>query len=146
MKKKILFVCTGNTCRSPMAEGFARAEFEERNLPYEAESAGLSADDGGANPKSVAAMAEYGIDISEHKARQLTVDMAERAEKIYTVTPTQAYLLRQILPNKTILPLTEDGIADPFGGSEEVYRRCAREIKEAVIKMGEELYGTEIGD
>ena len=143
MKKTILFVCTGNTCRSPLAEGFAREEFQKRNLDYTAKSAGLSADEGGANEKSIQMAAEYGVDISHHRATQLTVESAREAERIYTMTPAQAYLLQRILPDKKILPLTEEGIADPFGGSEEVYRQCAREIKKAVEALGEELYETE---
>ena len=143
MSKRILFVCTGNTCRSPMAEGFANAEFQRLGLDYIAESAGLSADEGGANEKSILVMEEYGIDISGHKARQLTLEMTEDIERIYTMTPAQAYLLKQLLPNKKIFPLTDEGIGDPYGGSEEIYRNCAKEIKNAVEDIGEELHGIE---
>lgn len=139
----ILFLCTGNTCRSPLAEGFANKIFRESRLDYTAESAGLSADVGGANEKSVLAAKEYGVDLSSHKARQLTGEIAEQAERIYTMTPAQAYLLKQLLPGKKIFPLTDGGIADPYGGSEEIYRRCAEEIYEAIQKIGEELQHVE---
>ena len=108
-------------------------------LDYTAKSAGLAADEGGANEKSILAAQGYGVDLSSHKAKQLTTDMIQQAERIYTMTPAQAYLLRQMVSDKKILPLTAEGISDPYGGSEEVYRKCAEEIYDAVIKLGEEL-------
>ncbi len=143
MSKTILFLCTGNTCRSPMAEGFANQIFQEMELEYTAQSAGLAADEGGANEKSILAAAEYGVDISGHRAKPLTVELAKTAEILYTMTPAQAYLLRQMLPGKKIFPLTDEGIQDPYGGSEDVYRECAKEIYEAVKRIGKELKDAE---
>ena len=141
MSKQILFLCTGNTCRSPMAEGFAKDIFTKRGPDYSVESAGLHADGGPANEKSVrAAMTLFGIDISNHKSRQVTEEMLNNADEIVTMTQEQAAFLKQYFPhlNEKIFPITEQGIADPYGGSEEEYKTCAEEIYRAVARRAEE--------
>lgn len=148
MNDTILFICTGNTCRSPLAEGFAKEEFQRRNLSLTAESAGLFPSPGGANEKSIGAAKEYGIDLSGHKTRPLTAEMAEGAVAVVTMTPEQAEMLREALPHmsKKIFPLTPEGISDPYGGSEETYRQCAKEIRDGVKAIAERIAnGTEIG-
>lgn len=79
-KMKVLFLCTGNSCRSQMAEGFARHLGAER---VEVHSAGIEAH--GKNPRAIAAMAEAGIDISGQESTRLTEEMLSGLDLIVTV-------------------------------------------------------------
>ena len=123
-----------------MAEGFARDAFEKANADAVAKSAGLHADGGPANEKSVrAAQNLYGIDISTHRSRQVTEELLKEADHVVTMTEDQANFLKQVLPSLSnkISPLTPEGIPDPYGGGEEEYMQCARKIHDAVIRRTE---------
>lgn len=140
MKRKILFLCTGNTCRSPMAEGFFNKIATERGMDYEAKSAGLQADGGPANEKSIrAAEVLYGVDISTHQSRQVTAEMLINADAVVTMTVDQAELLKALLPEirNKISSLTPEGVRDPFGGTEEDYLNCAGQIYQALAARTE---------
>ena len=76
----LLFLCTGNSCRSQMAEGWAR-QFAPSD--WNIESAGLEAH--GKNPRAIAAMAEAGVDIAQQASTRLTPEMLERADNLVTV-------------------------------------------------------------
>lgn len=99
--KRILFVCTGNTCRSPMAEHIARRLLQQMNLNKEIQvaSAGLSALPGA--PASVEAqdvLAKNGIDLSGHQAAQLSGELVEQADLIFTMTARQKRQLLELFP------------------------------------------------
>ena len=128
--KTILFVCTGNVCRSPMAEGLFRHATKGRT-DYQALSAGVGAMDGQPpSPNAVRALKELGIDISRQASRMLTPDLVERADYIFGMThshvdqitllfPTAAektFLLREF--DETLDEFEKD-ITDPIGGSYE---------------------------
>jgi low molecular weight protein-tyrosine phosphatase len=97
----ILLVCTGNICRSPMAEGFLRRELEQRAIEgIRVESSGLSGWEGSpATSEGVEALAEYGLDISEHKARRLTRDMAERADLVVAMSAEHREGVARLVPS-----------------------------------------------
>ena len=83
---KVLFVCAGNICRSPFAEGLARQLAAERGLDVEFASAGEIAFDGDrCQPDAVAVAKEYGVDLSSHRARRLTTDTADKVVPLYDV-------------------------------------------------------------
>lgn len=154
--KNILFVCTGNTCRSPMAEGiFNHAVLNEEKLEgIKASSAGISAFSGDdANPKAQKAVKElFGIDIKSHRARTISKEDLEKADIILTMTKGHKEIILSFMPGvkSKIWTLkeyvSEDkksndnlDIQDPYGMDEEVYKNCAKELKLFIDKLIEKL-------
>lgn len=87
MPKKILFVCTGNTCRSPMAEGLFKKMAKEKQLPVEVQSAGLAAFAGvPATPEAILVCLEKGVDISGHQSQPLNKSLVMESDLILTMT------------------------------------------------------------
>src|SRR5512147_1470838 len=144
--KTILFVCTGNVCRSPMAEGLFRQAIQGRGN-YRVFSAGLGAVDG--QPPSahaVTALKELGIDISNLRSRMLTPDLVQQADYIFGMTHShvdtvmllypqaaeKAFLLREF---DETLDAFEKDISDPIGGSYEVYMSCRDQIEQGIVSM-----------
>ncbi len=131
----ILFVCTGNTCRSPMAEGYLRSKGIDGVTVL---SRGLASDGSPVSLNSKTAMAEVGIDISSHISRQITDSDINKADKIICLSPShRAVLLSAGVPAEKLFVLG-NGISDPFGGDISVYRRCRDEIFAAVDKLIED--------
>ena len=149
--KQILFVCTGNTCRSPMATAlFNRLAADElSNHDYEAVSAGISAIDGvPASINSIKAVDNYPeTDISLHRSRQLQLTDIESAFLVLTMCQSHKHHILSMCPNvyQKVFTLKEyaygtlSDIKDPYGGDESVYRQSAVEIVEAIEKLVEKL-------
>lgn len=130
---KVLFVCTGNTCRSPMAEGYLNSlKLED----VSAKSAGLSVPfPDCANPDAVEVAQDNGIDIKNHISRNITREMCFDADIIFCMTKSHALSLLNsgIDENKIMYPDTD--ISDPFMRGKMVYESCFCEIKAAVKDM-----------
>lgn len=149
----ILFVCTGNTCRSSMAEGIFKEWLKGSGRDdFFVSSAGISAFEGDfANEKSISVLKEIGIDISLHRARQLTEDIMESSDIILTMTVGHKETINRIMPQykHKVYTLKEYAqivsgekvsrgnldIADPYGMDYNVYEKTMREIETEIKKI-----------
>ncbi len=150
----ILFVCTGNTCRSPLAVAAWRALQNRGEIPnaWVASSAGIAPHLGAAASRHSAHIArDWGSDLSGHKARAADAESLRQADFCVGITEDHARILRQIsrsmqpaprvLCLEDFLPKSRGAtqIADPFGGSREAYETCAALISGAVENLARHL-------
>jgi RpiB/LacA/LacB family sugar-phosphate isomerase len=144
--KTILFICTGNVCRSPMAEALFRRAVNGRG-EFRIYSAGLGALDGQPpTPHSVQAMRELGVDISGQRSRALTTDLIRQADYIFGMThghvdtiallyppaAEKTFLLREF--DESLEPFEKD-IADPIGSPYEIYVHCRKQIEQGIRSL-----------
>ena len=161
----VLFVCTGNTCRSPMAAGFCRlgigdahrsatagnglaAGFDGEGLPFQVLSAGTNAvEDRPADRLAIEVMREVGVDLSSHLSRSLSPGTVDRADWIFTMTRRQRESILSLMPASAdriqLLSNRNEDITDPEPGSLEMYRRvrdriatCLRDVVKLVGETG----------
>jgi protein-tyrosine-phosphatase len=150
---RILFVCTGNTCRSPMAEAIGNRIAIDRALEaFEISSAGTSTWEG--SPASDAAILvgiERGIDLSQHRSRQLTRDMVAEADLILAMGPHHLDRIEALGGTGKSFLLSEyasggssnSAIADPFGGDLHAYRATCDELTTEIRKAFDRIAAEE---
>jgi glycine hydroxymethyltransferase len=144
--KNVLFICTGNVCRSPMAEGLFRRAVLGRG-EYRVRSAGLGAVQG--QPPSayaVQALKELGVDISSQRSQPLTAELVAEADYIFGMTHSHVETVMMLHPDaaeKTFLlrefddtldPFEKD-ISDPIGGSYQVYLNCRDQLEQGIVSL-----------
>lgn len=138
----ILFVCTGNTCRSPMAEAIAR-HLLSGNSGIEVSSAGVSAGDGNpATPEAEEAMERMSLSIAGHRSRQLTAAMIRRATVIYTMTEAHRADILAAEPAASSKTFTLDPLGpvpDPIGSPIGYYLETAAVLSDLVARRLEEF-------
>jgi protein-tyrosine-phosphatase len=148
----ILFVCSGNTCRSPMAASIANSEIAARlyfspdavdHAHFKAISAGVSARIGSPmTPETKKALSQLGFHPNGHRARSLTAELATQAHQIFCMTEEQRSIVLSRVPavlNKTRRLDPDGDIEDPTGGGNEAYVRCAEHIHQMICVRLDEI-------
>ena len=140
----VLFVCTGNTCRSPMAAALFNKIAVERNLDVRIESAGLFAVEGEpASSEAVIAMKKYGIDLLGHHAQPINTELLEKSDLILTMTAAHKMVLEPSAQGKTFTLCEYAGIDgdidDPYGGDTEEYENCAQQLYAALERVADKI-------
>ena len=140
--KRLLFVCTGNICRSPMAEGLMRS-FASGRKDVAIFSAGVSAPRGApASQAAVEALAEEGVDLRSFRSQPVTEDLLEQSTHVFAMTRDHQRLLNLLYPEhgskiRLLGEFTRSGgdVLDPIGQGLHTYRRCRDIIKSALAQI-----------
>ena len=148
----VLFVCTGNTCRSPMAMGFCQEALADirrgDGLVFRTVSAGTNATNGErADPMAIEAMREVRVDISEHRTKSLSLSLIDAADQIFTMTRTHRDSILSLMPSCEdrihLLSTSGEDIPDPVSRSFDCYRQsrdkisgCLSDVMRLLGKIG----------
>ncbi len=151
--KNILFVCTGNSCRSVMAEGLLKKYIEPRGKNFTIGSAGINALDGyPATLETLKVLELEGVDMSDHRSRRLTYDMVHLADRIYVMEEVHRQSIIKLVPEAAskisllgdfapghVAHAGHSDIPDPIRMSDSFYRNVLSVIRDCIKKVAQIL-------
>ncbi len=139
--KKIMFICSGNTCRSPLAEGLFKEYLKENNITdIEVSSAGVGAFPGdGVSINSILVAGNRGIDISDHRARNINPEHLLTTDLFFCMSDSHKQVLLRHCDESKIVVLD---VADPYGRPIEVYEECAKQLEGQFPEILERIQNT----
>lgn len=132
-RKKVLFVCTGNTCRSPMAEFLLRSKLKKRKIKWwDVASGGIHADVGGTiSPNSKTALEEIGITVDKFAPRQLTQKIISASTIVICMTQSQKQMLEECGNVFCVRDVCGYDVPDPYGRDLDAYRLTREALSRA---------------
>lgn len=135
---RILFVCSGNTCRSPMAEAMFKKISQERKLDVQAFGAGIMTADGlSASDNAISVMRELDINLADYKSTDISSVDIESFDLFVPMTLSHAKSLISLGVDKKKIYLFSSDVSDPYGGSAEVYRATRDELAEKLNALAD---------
>lgn len=138
--KTVLFVCTGNTCRSPMAACLFNDLARRSGQKMRALSAGIGAVDGlPASQGARRAMARRGLSLEGHASQELTEDLLQKADLVVGMTNCHLALVRAMGAKSPLYAFDDPPITDPYGGGDDVYEQAARDIQRQLPALMQQL-------
>ena len=134
---KVLFVCTGNTCRSPMAQAIFTHKVKEQKLDMSADSAAMSLTYGErVNPKAAEALKKLGITGFSHLSQPVTPQLLDESDFVVTMTWQQRAALASITDDDKLAAFCEfspaGDITDPYGQDQDAYDKCAHMLSDGI--------------
>ena len=146
---RILFVCSGNTCRSPLAEAIVkRLAADSGRADIEVSSAGTHAWDGSpASDGSLLVGMERGLDLSQHRSRLLTEELVEQSDLVLVMAPSHMSRVKELDPKANVHLLAGfaagegfgHAVQDPFGGDLAAYRETADDLERELSGLLERI-------
>lgn len=145
---KLLFVCTGNTCRSCMAEALTKLQLKLKNInKWELSSAGTSTLNGlKASDMAIEVISDMGGDLKNHRSTALNTIMVDKADLVLTMTDSHKRAILDFCPKskEKVYTLGEYvgkniDIPDPYGFNREIYQACAKALEDMIIALVDKL-------